>query len=268
MHTNSKSGKLFFACLVLTLLLGFTMPLAASGTIRVIIRGQPLPVTTSVRVSGGTTWIPLREFAEQTGGVVTWAEEQQEVRIRLGETEVRLRAGQPKVTVNGAGLSLSQPPQLLAGRLYIPLRAFSQIIGEPVYWDEPTQTVIVGARLNEAAGPDAALFSVFRDLYQALPGIFKLSSPAEIRQALSAYYAGDLLEQTGREIWAYVQGGATDYGVFAYAGGEVVQKNPLTATVRIGYTYTYLGAPPEEGYVTAGLEASPGGWRIIQEVYH
>lgn len=99
-------------------------------------------------LSGGRTMIPVRALAELAGlsadyadGVVTLARED--------GVSLRFRAGEKTAAVQKDGetstVALDAAPYLdaAAGRIYVPVRFFSEALGYDVLWDENYQTAVI-----------------------------------------------------------------------------------------------------------------------------
>lgn len=246
---------------------GPVAPAAADREAAVVVHGEPLGKEGQAIEVEHRLLVPLRCIAEAADWTVTWDEPEQTAAIAKNGKAVRISLNSGTAWAGGTAYSPTPPPCLKDGRIFVPLRAIGEMLGENIYWDEPTRTAIVGELLSESGPQDEILFAVIRQLYAVLPDVFRLETTKAIRENLALFYAGDLLETTTAAIRDYVNGGPTDYGVFAFLGGTVVQKNPVTATVQIRYAYLTLGSPPEEGRLLAGLRQTECGWRIVWENY-
>ncbi len=262
--------KQFWAVVIIIVLCLPAIGAAAAmpaGEVTVIILGEPL-AEGQVIVINNHLLIPLRAAAQMAGWAVEWDEAEQCAAVRQEDREVLLYLRSGKVMLGGNAYLLSPPPCLADGKIYIPLRAVGEMLGEFVHWDEPARTAIIGPLISDTGPTDDTLFGLLRELYADLPEIFRQRTPEEIHKKLAFYYTGDLLTATAASVWDYVREGPTDYDAFSFLAGRVVQKNPLTATVEVTYAYVTLGVPPAEGRLLAGLARTGNGWRIIWEKYH
>lgn|GEM_PF-5123103 len=259
MRTIKLVSMLVLALLVTLLGVG-PAGLAAGREATVIVHGRPLEPAGPIIVVENHLFVPLRRLAEAAGWTVAWSEAERAAMLGKNEKAVR-------IDLDGGAAGNPLKPVLQAGCIYVPLRAVGELLGEHVCWDEPTGTAIIGELLCDNGPEDEVLFAVFRRLYAGLPDCFRQGTPEAIEEKLMPFYAGELLQATTAAVWEYVREGPTDYGVFAFLDGTVVQKNPVTATVRIRYAYATLGIPSEEGLLLAGLRQTENGWRIIWENY-
>lgn len=135
--------RIRLATLALSLLAASTLqpfPALASPAPRVEVNGQPLQAVT-LTLDAGATYVPLRAVSESLGAAVRWSPEAQAVEAALGADRVHLYLGLPIASVNGERVALSAPPQLVDGRVYVPLRFIAEAFGSQVTWNEQEQLV-------------------------------------------------------------------------------------------------------------------------------
>ncbi len=81
------------------------------------------------------TLVPVREVFEQLGGVVTWDQKTDTVTIKIDKNTIRFKVGSTTVNVNGKEISIDVPPQIINGKLMVPLRAIVENIDFDINWD-------------------------------------------------------------------------------------------------------------------------------------
>ena len=91
----------------------------------------------------GSTFVPVRGIFEELGGRVSWNAADRTVEITQENTRILLNADSTAATVNGTGVTLSQSPRIINGRLLIPLRSVSEQLGFSVEWLETTKQIII-----------------------------------------------------------------------------------------------------------------------------
>ena len=148
--------------------------LAAAGTALLITGGAVQASEIAVRVNGepvqfrsaqptqiaGRVMIPLRGVLEQLGAErVQWRPDRQEVLVRRGAGDMRLRIGDRVALVNGRPVELDVPPMVIQDTTMVPLRFVSENLGARVDWLPSTQTVYIVTSGERVAG----CVAVYRD---------------------------------------------------------------------------------------------------------
>lgn len=67
-------------------------------------------------------------------------------------TEVSLKVGSSKINANGKVIDLDAPTMWKNGRVYVPIRFFSEALGAEVDWKKGSQTAEITGRLNVSTG--------------------------------------------------------------------------------------------------------------------
>jgi hypothetical protein len=117
---------------------------ADRGGVRVYIQGQLLRTETPPFLSGGKTFVPLRDVSAALQAQVHWDRLTGEVSIRRGATVINLHPGKIDARINGRSVALDAPLVQRNRRLQIPLRFLAFSLGEPVRWDNRTREVFIG----------------------------------------------------------------------------------------------------------------------------
>ncbi len=94
--------------------------------------------------TGGRTLVPVRFISEKIGGIVSWNDALQQVKIQRGEDQILLHIGSNEMLVNGQSVLLDVPAQTINDRTMIPLRAMVEAIGKSVFWDDRGLILITG----------------------------------------------------------------------------------------------------------------------------
>lgn len=123
---------------------------ASTGDITVLVNNQPVESETKPVIIEGVTFVPLRPVAEAMNCEVFWIASSQAVNIRNETTIVAMQVGNDKISRqkrNNEGtttvLNCDNPPTLINGAVYIPLRSMAEAFGATVAWDANTRTVII-----------------------------------------------------------------------------------------------------------------------------
>ncbi len=87
-------------------------------------------------VENDRTLIPIRFIAESLGATVSWNDATQTATLVKDDTNVSIKIGENKITVNGSSIPLDVPAQLKNERTLLPLRAVSDAFGKNVHWED------------------------------------------------------------------------------------------------------------------------------------
>lgn len=91
----------------------------------------------------GSTLIPVRGVFEQLGAAVQWNGSDRTVTLVTTDKRIILSADSASASLNGTAFTLLQKPQIINGRLLIPLRSLSEQLGFGVEWVEAAQQIII-----------------------------------------------------------------------------------------------------------------------------
>ncbi|MDO5713453.1 MAG: N-acetylmuramoyl-L-alanine amidase [Tissierellia bacterium] len=154
--------KRFSKILLLFILLFTTVTVNASSNIplringknqnlsmaKVVVNNNILKSSYSPYISGGRTFVPIRELTESLGADVNWNNKNKTADIILNNTKITLKIDSPIVYVNGKELHLHKHaiPRLALykntneTKTMVPLRFLSETFGFDVSWDQKTKT--------------------------------------------------------------------------------------------------------------------------------
>lgn len=136
---------------VLPLSLAMLMVLLCSGIsmaapITVRINGQTMSFSPPPRIVEGSTLVPLRGIFEALGANVSWKEATKTVVATKSGVTITLQVGNKNALKNTDKLVISVPPQIIEGRVFVPLRFVSESLGAFVVWDHEHYTVRINSR--------------------------------------------------------------------------------------------------------------------------
>ncbi|WP_410769651.1 copper amine oxidase N-terminal domain-containing protein [Fontibacillus sp. BL9] len=115
----------------------------ASSGIKVTLNGGEFQPQSAPYVKNGTVFLPLRDIGELLGTVVFWSSSSKTVTMTYPELTVALNYGSGKATINGKAQSLAANPEIIKGRIYVPLRFLSEATGADVNWNAKAKTVSI-----------------------------------------------------------------------------------------------------------------------------
>ena len=141
---NLKKWKRATAAFGISLTL-LAAPLAAAPgptPVRVLLNGQELFTDTPAILREGTTYVPLRAFAETfSQAEVTWDARTGTAAVRAPGLELTVQDGRKYMTANGRCFYMAQSIVKQGGRVLVPVRALSAAYGVDVVWDAASRTV-------------------------------------------------------------------------------------------------------------------------------
>lgn len=131
-------------------------------------------------IDSDRTFVPVRFISEAFGAEVNWNPENQEIVIKLKETEIKMYIGNIKYTVNGAEKEMDAVPLIKQDRTFVPIRFISEALGKSVYWEPGMKLIIVtpeerpwdpNGEAEKNILPDALLImsDLIRDLKPTVP---------------------------------------------------------------------------------------------------
>ncbi|MGE5371711.1 MAG: copper amine oxidase N-terminal domain-containing protein [Solirubrobacterales bacterium] len=116
-------------------------------------------------IQNGRTYIPVRSVAQSLEANVVWNAKDAAAIIRKGKSTIIMPVGSKNPLVDGVAKPLDAPALLMNGRVMVPLRFISEILGLQVQWDPTTRTVALAktvptiAPSGTASTPDTAALS-------------------------------------------------------------------------------------------------------------
>ncbi|MFF2091818.1 copper amine oxidase N-terminal domain-containing protein [Paenibacillus sp. NPDC058174] len=83
------------------------------------------------------TIIPLRDVAEQLGGVVSYDSKTKQVKVvdKATNTTLAFKEGSDIVNVNGKTVKMPFPATVVNGTLYVPARSFATAVKAKIHWE-------------------------------------------------------------------------------------------------------------------------------------
>ena len=123
-----KRIMLLLICLVLVLQ---SKPVYAAD-IPIFVDNVPAYSEVSPFYSNDTLLVPARLISEELGATVDWQNEQ--IDISGNNCNIVLYVGQNQADVNGISQNLSAPPQIIQGRLFVPLRFIGEALNAKVLY--------------------------------------------------------------------------------------------------------------------------------------
>ena|SRR5438270_2010329 len=138
--------------------LAISLMLALSRPVEMRVDGQRLlsdvaPVTAGV---SDTVFIPLRPLGEALGAETKYDEKSGVIDVVRGQEHLHLKVGSRDATLNGARMTLHQPPFRVRGRAMVSLKAVARAFNLRVSYDPRTARIDVNTPgvIEAGAQPD------------------------------------------------------------------------------------------------------------------
>lgn len=143
---SNKSKRRTVAAAVMAATIALSLPLSAdaktaSSEIKVNLNGSVYETESAPYIKDGTVFLPVRDMGELLGTVVFWISSSKTVTMTYPGLTVKLDYNAKTATVNGKAVKLSASPQMIKGRIYVPMRFLSEATGAKVDWKASTRTV-------------------------------------------------------------------------------------------------------------------------------
>ncbi|WP_238357874.1 stalk domain-containing protein [Cohnella zeiphila] len=131
----------------LTALLLHVNPAAAASSPPppVYLDGKLLPLPVDPVIVSGQSLVPMRAILESEGAKVSWDAGTKTVTATKNDVELTYRIGSDVAYEDGRQLALSTPGQTVNGTTMVPLRFFSESLGNVVKWHSYSRTISISS---------------------------------------------------------------------------------------------------------------------------
>ena len=110
------------------------------------LNGTAVTMDAAPYIKDGRTYMPVR-FAANALGVadanIIWDQTSQKATVIKGDRVVQFTVGSTTLTVNGAAVTMDAAPEIVSGRVMVPIRFLGQALSANFAWDATAQTVTV-----------------------------------------------------------------------------------------------------------------------------
>lgn len=118
------------------------------GSATITVNGTVSALDVAPMIFQNRTFVPARAIVEALGGSVDWNAASRTVTVKLGTRTIVMVAGKGTATLNGATVPIDASdakvtPQIVNGRLLLPVRFVATALGAQVAWDNATSTVTI-----------------------------------------------------------------------------------------------------------------------------
>ncbi|WP_314589474.1 copper amine oxidase N-terminal domain-containing protein [Paenibacillus terrigena] len=152
-HKRKMSFRILTAALIAAMALSVPVAASAAGAaqvnkqvssgIKVVLNDVEFQPKSTPFIENGVLYMPLRDTGELLGTVVFWNSTTKVITMTYPDQFVKLNYGSTQALVNGKPVELKAKLRLVDGRMYVPLRFFSEAIGAGVAWSPSTSKVTI-----------------------------------------------------------------------------------------------------------------------------
>ncbi|WP_019637719.1 stalk domain-containing protein [Paenibacillus fonticola] len=182
--------------------------------VKVVLDDSVISFATQPEVEKGYTMVPVRALSEMMGYKVGLLDNQRTIELAKGEVSIKLQLGSEVISVQNAASEAEEQrvieaaPYTKDGRIYVPIRFFSEAFGADVQWDPYTRTVVL------------------REITEAVDKL-----PVVDRKSRTA-----VIEQIRGKVWINQAGGSLTYqaynGMKLHQGDHIVTENDTSAIIK------------------------------------
>ena len=143
----------------------------------VVVDGTTLPASAIVSIKD-KTYVSLRADANALNADVAFDGRTKTVTLTTVVRQAVMRVGDTTVLVNGERATMNAAPQLVLGRVMLPLRARALAMGAHVAFDSANHRVVIAFAQGSATPSGAATSASRRMSRSATPALFRTSTAA------------------------------------------------------------------------------------------
>lgn len=117
------------------------------GKSEAVINGQKVQIDKSPSVTPivikGSTYVPFRFLAESLGADVGWVQAKKEANFWTPRAFIQMYVGSTDGFLFGSPIKVSPAPEMVNGKVMIPLRAASELLGAKVEYNSKTRQITI-----------------------------------------------------------------------------------------------------------------------------
>ncbi|MCQ6559594.1 copper amine oxidase N-terminal domain-containing protein [Paenibacillus mendelii] len=106
------------------------------GGMEMDVDGSKTTMDVAPVIMNGTTYIPLRYFAQGIGGVLDWDQKEMSATLKTTDMLATFRPGNSKIMLNGAAIELGIYISSQNDRTLVPVRAVGEMFGWTVQFKD------------------------------------------------------------------------------------------------------------------------------------
>ncbi|RKD26479.1 hypothetical protein BEP19_16710 [Ammoniphilus oxalaticus] len=143
---------LVIGCVISFLYVGLNT--ADASNVKTYLNGQKLDFDSPAVIKNGFTLVPVRNIVEayDNRNKIDWDPVAKSVKITTRyQKEITLTVGLPYAKVDDIGVVIPKAPEIINGRVMVPLRSLSEMIGVEVDWDGKNRVINLYGNHHENA---------------------------------------------------------------------------------------------------------------------
>jgi uncharacterized protein YraI len=114
-----------------------------NAVLSIYVNGVKQSYDPSPLIENGRVLVPLRAIFETLGAKVNWDAHTRTASATKGNMTISLQIDSKMALKNDELIQLDAPPQIIKGRMMVPLRFVSETLGAKVAWDDKNRTVTI-----------------------------------------------------------------------------------------------------------------------------
>lgn len=128
------------------------LSLATAPPTPVVVDGQPLPASALATIAN-RAYVELRAVGQAMNASVAFDAKVKRATLTTEFRQAVLTIGSTRAVVNGEPRAIDAAPQLVNGRVMVPLRALAKALGATVRYDQESHAVLVSTAALNGPGP-------------------------------------------------------------------------------------------------------------------
>lgn len=104
-------------------------------------KSEPYKSSRAPVINANRTFVPLRALGEALGAKVEYVASEKKVVYQMGNVTIEMWLGKKEAAVNGKPLKLDNPPLIISGSTYVPVRFVAENLGADTEYIAATKTV-------------------------------------------------------------------------------------------------------------------------------
>lgn len=116
---------------------------SVNNEIRVVLNGKELIFDVVPVNIEGHTLVPARKIFEELGMTLDWDEKSATLTGKKDAVSIVFTIGHSEAYINGIKTNLNIPPQIVKGRMMVPIRFISVCFGAHISWEQENNTVSI-----------------------------------------------------------------------------------------------------------------------------
>lgn len=85
-------------------------------------------------IKNGRTLLPIRFISENLGSTVSWDQSTSTATIQKDDKIIKLTLSKNIMLVNNQEITIESSPEVVNGRVFIPLRSLAEVLNQKIYW--------------------------------------------------------------------------------------------------------------------------------------